>query len=109
MSHLALKMPDWHTFENQRQKFLIFDILVELKKKLVAKFRGLAFFTGSIFLNNFFCTVMGMACIFLCVILMEIWVDEKNSFFHTWAHCGGGSGYILYISIIPSPRNLNSK
>ena len=87
MSHLALKMPDWHTFENQRQKFLIFDILVELKKKLVAKFRGLAFFTGSIFLNNFFCTVMGMACIFLCVILMEIWVDEKNSFFHTWAHC----------------------
>ena len=34
MSHLALKMPDWHTFENQRQKFLIFDILVELKKKI---------------------------------------------------------------------------
>ena len=86
MSHLALKMPDWHTFENQRQKFLIFDILVDLKKS-IAKFRGLAFFTGSIFLNNFFCTVMGMACIFLCVILMEIWVDEKNSFFHTWAHC----------------------
>ena len=53
MSHLALKMPDWHTFENQRQKFLIFDILVELKKKLVAKFRGLAFFTGSIFLISF--------------------------------------------------------
>ena len=54
MSHLALKMPDWHTFENQRQKFLIFDILVEIKKNLIAKIRGLPFFTGSIFLNNLF-------------------------------------------------------
>ena len=24
--------------------------------------------------------------------LMEIWDDEKNIFFHTWAHSGGGGG-----------------
>ena len=33
--------------------------------------------------------------------LMEIWDDEKNIFFHTWAHSGGGGEIIELHNIYP--------